>query len=158
MTADMVRDAIASHPFLEGLPPEHVERLASIAREVCFELDEVIFRIGDESQEFYLLLSGLVALEVPSPTRTFRIQTVGEGDELGWSALLLSGRKQFQARCVDPAQAIALDSARLRQLCEADPAFGYGIMTRTLKTVSERLQMTRIQLIDMYKPVGVKPL
>jgi CRP-like cAMP-binding protein len=158
MIPTAARQALAAHPFLEHLAPEHLDLLAGLTVEVSFQLDEVIFRIGGESRRFYLLLSGLVALEVPSPVRTFRIQTVGEGDELGWSSLLSSGRKQFQARCVDPARALAFDGEQLRALCDRDPAFGYAIMARTLRTVAERLQMTRIQLIDLYKPVGVKPL
>lgn len=158
MSAVATRDLIATHPFLEHLSHNHLDMLAELARPARFELDEVVFRIGDESRQFYLLLSGLVALEVPSPVRTFRIQTVGEGDELGWSSLLSSGRKQFQARCVDPARAIVFDGDQIRSLCDRDHSFGYAIMARTLRTVSERLQMTRIQLIDMYKPVGVKPL
>lgn len=158
MNAAATREILASHPFLDNLDPAFVDLLMPLAQEASFGLDELIFRIGDESRQFYLLLSGLVALEVPTPVRTFRIQTVGEGDELGWSSLLSCGRKQFQARCVDPARALVFDGDHLRALCDRDSGFGYAIMTRTLRTVAERLQMTRIQLIDMYKPVGVKPL
>ena len=37
--------------------------------EVQFARDQVIFREGDESSLFYLLLSGKVALEVTAPGR-----------------------------------------------------------------------------------------
>lgn len=151
-------ELLIAHPFLEGLDERHIAVLAPMASEVAFATDEIIFRIGDQADYFYLLLSGLVALEVPTPVRTFRIQTVGDGDELGWSTLLAPGSKQFQARCVDAARALAFEGTALRAACGEDPEFGYAILQRTLRTVAERLQMTRIQLIDMYKPVGNKPL
>ncbi len=157
MTTQLLRDVLAAHPFLAGMADRHLDALLPLAEPVEFQLDELICRIGDPSQRFYLLQSGLIALEVPSPVRTFRIQTLGEGEELGWSSLLSTGQMQFQARCVDPARALAFDGAKVRSLCEEDSAFGYALMCRILQTVAERLEMTRMQLIDVYRPVGAKP-
>ena len=42
-----------------------------------------------------------MALEIVAPEHTFRVQTVGAGDELGWSALLMGRGKHFQARVLD---------------------------------------------------------
>jgi CRP-like cAMP-binding protein len=158
MTTADIRETLLTHPFLEGLKPEHVDKLTELAAEVTFTADQTIFRIGDQSSRFYLLLSGRVALEVPSPVRTFMIQTVGEGEELGWSSMLSHTRKQFQARCLKESRALAFDGERILAACEEDPAFGYALFKQVVATVAERLQATRIQLIDMYKPVGVKPL
>jgi CRP-like cAMP-binding protein len=106
---------------------------------------------------FYLLLSGKIALEASAPGRVVRIQTLGEGDELGWSSFLSdAGGKQFQARSIEPARALAFDGARLRQAFEQDPAFGLALMQRLLRVVAERLQATRVQLLDLYAPRGTK--
>jgi CRP-like cAMP-binding protein len=86
-----------------------------------------------------------------------RIQTLGEGDEMGWSSLLGEGSgKTFQARSLEPVRAIAFDAARLRQVWSQDPAFGYEFIRRLLKVVAQRLQATRLQLLDLYAPRGVK--
>jgi CRP-like cAMP-binding protein len=151
-----LKETLKAHPFLEGLRPEYVEKLAALSCEVHFQRDQLIFREGDESSFFYLLLSGKVSLEVPSPGRTWCIQTVGAGDEIGWSSLLAPIRKQFQARCVQAGDAIAFDGARLTRACEEEPEFGYHLMRRVLSIVAERLQATRLQLLDVFKPVGAK--
>ena len=101
-------------------------------------------------------LSGKVALEISAPGRIVRVQTLGEGDELGWSSLLAGDGKQFQARSLEPVRALVFDGTRLRQTCEGDPGFGYALMARIIKVVSRRLQATRLQLLDLYAPRGVK--
>ena len=94
----------------------------------------------------------LVALEIVAPDHTLRVQTLGAGDELGWSALLMGRRKHFQARALERVDALAFDGGELLAACKEDPSFGFVLMHRLLSVVSERLQATRLQLHDMYSP------
>ncbi len=82
------------------------------------------------------------------------MQTLTAGDELGWSAILMGRRKHFQARALEPVEALALDGAELLAACRKDTAFGFALMYRLLGVVSERLQATRLQLLDMHSPVA----
>ena len=155
MTLDELRDTLREHPFLKGFRPDHIETLAAMASEVHFGRGQLIFHEGDASSFFYLLLSGSVALEVPTPGRTVRIATLGPGEELGWSSVLPTAHvKQFQARSLEEVRALAFDGERLRHACEEDYALGYVFMREVLKLVASRLQATRIQLMDIYSPVG----
>jgi CRP/FNR family cyclic AMP-dependent transcriptional regulator len=143
-------------PFFQGLTPAHQKRLAEFAHEVRFERDQVVFREGDASTSFYLVLSGRVALEVTAMGRALRVVTLDEGEEFGWSSLMPSQSKQLQARALDAVRALAFDGPKLRQACEDDPVFGYEIMKRLLSVVSERLQAMRVQLFDMYSPSRIR--
>lgn len=157
MTLEHVIEILREHPFLEGFRPDHVEKLAAFASEVHFGRNELIFHEGDASSLFYLLLSGSVALEVPTPGRTLRIATLAHGDELGWSSLLPSlHTKQFQARSLEDVSALAFDGERVRHACDADCAFGYAVLGAVARVMADRLQATRMQLIDIYAPVGAK--
>jgi CRP/FNR family cyclic AMP-dependent transcriptional regulator len=142
------------HPFLEEFQPQHVSKLAGMATRVRFERDQLIFHEGDECGEFYLILSGLVALEIAAPDHTLRVQTLTAGDELGWSAILMGKRKHFQARALERVEALAFDGGELLIACKQDAQFGYVLMHRLLGVVSERLQATRLQLLDMHSPVA----
>jgi len=144
------------HPFVREFEPRHVERLAGLARDVRFDRDHVIFREGDDCSEFYLIVTGLVALEIAAPGHTFRVQTLFAGDELGWSALLMGSGKQFQARALERIDALAFEGADLLAACREDTAFGFALMQRLLAVVAERLQATRIQLLDTYSPVAAR--
>jgi CRP/FNR family transcriptional regulator, cyclic AMP receptor protein len=145
-------ELLKAQPFAEGMKESHLRKLAEMAMEVQFARDQIIFRQGDESGLFYVILTGKVALEASAPGRLLRVQTIGVGDELGWSSFLAEGGKQFQARTIEPVRAVAFDGARLRQACEQDPAFGYQLLKKLLKVVAGRLQATRIQMLDMYAP------
>ena len=101
-------------------------------------------------------MTGLVALEIEAPGHTLRVQTLFAGDELGWSALLMGSGKHFQARALERVEALAFDGAELLAACKEDAAFGFALMHRLLGVVAERLQATRLQVLDMYSPVAAR--
>ena len=143
------------HPFIKGFWPEHVARLEAMAAEAQFATGELIFREGDHSSFFYLLVSGNVALEVVSPGRPLRVATLMAGDVLGWSSMTGDNGKQFQARALELVHAIAFDGARLRHACEQDYAFGFAFLRAVVAVLSGRLHSVRGQLLDAYSPVGL---
>lgn len=151
---DAVVTLLQRHPFVEEFQPAHIELLTSMAKEVEFARDQVIFHEGDECGEFYLIVAGRVALEIEAPDQTFRVQTLNAGDELGWSAILMGRGKHFQARALEHTDALAFDGSELLAAFKADPAFGLTFTLRLLGVVSERLQGTRLQLQDMYSTVA----
>ena len=50
--------------------------------------------------------------------------------------------------------ALAFDAAALRALCEEDTAFGYELMRRLLAVVADRLQATRLLVMDTHSRVA----
>jgi CRP-like cAMP-binding protein len=142
---------IAEHPFFENLSPKFLEVIAGCAMNVRFNAGESIYREGQEANHFYLIRQGRVALEVVAPGHgLLRIQTLSAGEVLGWSWLFPPYRWQFDARAVELTRAIAFDGACLRQKCDADHDLGYELMRRFAKIVTERMQATRLQLLDLY--------
>ena len=154
MAKELMSEILTQHPFLQHFGPAYVELLAGLAREVKFEKNEVIYREGYVSQEFCLVTSGLIAIEIVNPNQAFRVQTLSAGDEFGWSALLDGHGTLFQSRALDASTAIAFDTPALKAACVSQPAFGFALMQRILGVVSERLQATRLQLLDMCSPAA----
>jgi CRP-like cAMP-binding protein len=129
-----------------------IERLAEIATPVRWKAGEMVYREGDPGSPFYLVEEGLVAIEFDVPGRgAITTLTVGPGEIFGWSGLFYQRPKTSAARAQAPTRAQALDTARLRALCDGDPVFGYTVTRRILQVVSERLKATRIQLLDVFK-------
>jgi CRP-like cAMP-binding protein len=149
-----VSTMLRGHAFVQGFEPPHVDRLAAMAKEERFDRDQVIFHEGDEFSKFYLIVSGLVAVEMAAPDHTIRVQTLFAGDELGWSAVLAGRGKYFQARSLDRVEALAFEGGELLAACREDTAFGFAFMYRLLAVVAERLQATRLQVIDTYSPIA----
>jgi CRP-like cAMP-binding protein len=106
-----------------------------------------------ESAQLYLITSGRVALEISGLGQPFRVDTLGAGDEFGWS-WALGNPGVYQVRALEPVDALVLAASALSTRCEADSAFGYALMRRLLGVVAERLQATRLNVIDMYLPAA----
>jgi CRP-like cAMP-binding protein len=151
MSAATLLAVLKKHPFVDQFQPEHIDQLRTLAREVSFDADQVIFHEGDDTHDFYLITKGRVALEIEEPdNHVLRMQTLAAGDELGWSSVLMGRGKYFAARALEPVEALAFDGPTLFAACRKDPAFGFALMYRMLGVVSERLQATRLQLHDMH--------
>jgi CRP/FNR family cyclic AMP-dependent transcriptional regulator len=156
MNAQELQRRVAQHPFTKDFRPQQIERLADQARAVSFTPGQIIFRSGDECADFYLIVSGRVALEMPVGGRMLSIQTLSDGDEFGFSVLIMGRAMTFQARALQPVEAVAFDGRRLLESCRADPEFGFSLMRKMLMIVSERLDATRLQLMDTYSPVAAR--
>jgi len=69
---------------------------------------------------------------------------------LGWSWLFPPYRWHFGASAVETTLALELDGPGVRSLCEHDPALGYLLVSRFMGLVVERLQATRLRLLDLW--------
>jgi CRP-like cAMP-binding protein len=138
--------------FTSGLTPAQLDKLAEIATPVRWDADTIIFQEGGLDAQLYAVETGRVAIEVTLPGRgTVTLMTAGPGEVFGWSSLFYRRPKTAAARAVEPTDALALDAARLRALCDADPSLGYTLTQRILNVVSDRLKATRIQLLDLFR-------
>jgi len=57
---------------------------------------------------------------------------------------------KFDARAADDVRAIALDGKCLRTKCEENHDLGYEVLKRFARIMEERLEATRLQLLDLY--------
>ncbi len=156
MNAQQLHEILAMHPFSEGFQAHQVERLAEQTRAVTFAPAQIVFKSGEDCADFYLIVSGRVALEMPVGKRMLRILTLSDGDEFGFSALIMGRGMTFQARALQRVEALAFDGNRLLDACRADPELGFTLMRKLLLTVSERMDATRLQLMDTYSPVAAR--
>lgn len=143
---------LTAHPFFSGLDKKYIELLVGCATNVRFDAGKYLYHRDEEATHFYLFRSGKVALEIYSPERgPLILQTLGEGDILGWSWLFPPYRWCFDARAVEMSRAIALDGVCLRRKCEEDHTLGYELMKRFSHVIVQRLEATRWQLLDLYR-------
>ena len=142
---------IARHPFLAGLNPHFLHLFNDCATYERFGAGQEIFREGQNAEHFYLIQHGHVALETFAPgLGNTTIQTISAGDALGWSWLFPPHTWHFTARPTEPCELIAFGAESLRKKAEENPAFGYELVMRVAQVLLQRLQATRLQLLDFY--------
>jgi len=148
---ETIGELVAQHPLFSGLPADVAELVGGCSQNVAIAEGHLVMREGDPARTLYLLRRGHVALEVHEPGRVpLVIERLGPGQVCGWSWMFPPYRTHFDARALEPVGAIAVDAECLRNKADADPAFGYLLMQRLSSVILDRLQATRLRLLDVY--------
>jgi CRP/FNR family cyclic AMP-dependent transcriptional regulator len=149
---DTMEPLLAAHPFSQGLDARHLQLLLDCASRESFDAGQFLCREDEEAKKFYVLYSGRVAVEIFSARRgPVTIQTLGEGDVLGWLWFLKPYHWHLDARALQITRAISLDVACLMAKCEHDPQFGYELMKRYAHSLAVQFRVTKLQMMDMYQ-------
>jgi CRP/FNR family transcriptional regulator, cyclic AMP receptor protein len=152
MEVETLKTLLAEHPFVRGLDNRYLDLMVGCATNVRFHAGEFIFREGGNADQFYLLRHGRAAIEIYAAERgAITVMTVGEGEMVGWSWLFPPYRWMFDARALELTRAIALDGKCLRGKCDEDHELGYELMKRIVQVAEQRLQATRLQLLNLYE-------
>jgi CRP-like cAMP-binding protein len=142
---------LAAHPFFADLDPRFLQVVAGCAANGRFPAGTFLGREGEPANQFYLLRHGKVALQIHLPDRgALTIETLEAGEVLGWSWLFPPYRWHFDAQALELTRALVFDGQCLRAKCEADHDLGYALMRRFAHVMLQRLQATRLQLLDLY--------
>lgn len=151
MNPKPIESLLKDNPLFQGLPESDLQVIAGCASNVKFDPGDFLFREGRQANAFYLIRYGKVSVEFFAPGRgPITIQTPDEGDVIGWSWLYPPHEWSHDARALTLTRAIAFDAKCLRAKCDADPRLGYELMKRFARLVHERLESTRLQLLDLY--------
>jgi len=147
---------IAQQPFFTGLNTGQLQLLAASALEMKFETGATIFEEGSPANRFFLILTGRVELSSEMEDRNvIPIQTLGPGDDLGWSWLFPPYSMHFTARALEPTTTIFFYGTRLREQCEHDHELGYQLIKRIAEVATQSLRATQrrlMQYIDKNTP------
>ena len=138
-------------PMLRAMAPEHRETIAGCGRNRVYARGAALLTEGASADEFFVVREGAVAIETEVPGRgAVTIDTVHGGEIIGWSWLLAPYRAAFTARALKESHVIAFDGACLRGKCDADAALAADLLRLVSTTLAERLQDTRLRLLDLY--------
>lgn len=142
---------LAAHPFFQDLDSRHLRLILACARQESFNPGEFLGREHEEAQRFYVIYHGRVAVEIFSTRRgPVTIQSLGEGDVLGWLWFQKPYHWHLDARALELTRVISLDVGCLRDKCETDHELGYELMKRYAHSLAVQFRVTKLQLMDMY--------
>jgi CRP/FNR family transcriptional regulator, cyclic AMP receptor protein len=144
-------ELLTHHPFLQDMDGELVRRLVPWANRSMFFAGARVFSEGEAANRFWLIRDGRVALDTYVPGRgEVVVETIGPGSVLGWSWLFPPHRWHLGATAVIPTLTVELDAAGVAELCTSDPLLGNELYRRFMAVVIDRLQATRLRLLDLY--------
>lgn len=143
--------------FASGLSEKAQTRLAELGRRFTAEPGTELFREGENSDIFGILVHGRVALRTLVPERgDVTILTVEPGDVYLWSALVPPFRASSTGTAIEAIEAIIFEGAALRAALREDCELAIALYPRVLVAVARRLYATRLQMLDLFATEQVK--
>ena len=152
---EKIDDLLKDVPMFHGMAADRLELIAGCAANRIFRPGDYLLRAGERADSFFVIRRGDVAVETYVPQRgALTLETLHDGDVLGWSWLFPPYRIAFDARATETVHAVAFDGLCLRGKCEEDHDLGYDLMIRFARVMAERLQAARMQMLDVYGHVA----
>ena len=144
-------DLRTSSDLLSRLDDKDFDLFESLSAELALVPDELLFKEHDDARRFFIIESGIIALEANRPAKpATTIQTLGVGDLLGLSWRLAPHRWMWTARAMTDVRLAVFDAAIMRAACEFDPDLDRLMWEIVAREASKRLHHTRVQLLDLY--------
>lgn len=146
-----IDDLLRAAPAFAGLGDAHRELIARCARNEVFEPGAFLMREDEPATSLHLVRAGSLAVEIHLPQHgAIVIETLHEGDLAGWSWLVAPYRTQLDVRAATTTHTVSFDGTCLRARCDADPVLGYALLRLLTPVIVERLNATRLRLLDLY--------
>jgi len=147
---ESIEETLGATRMFRNLTPEQLRGVAALGEEAEFADGAALLVEGEPADSFFLIRDGFVTLQTGSPSGAITIETLHNGDPVGWSWLFEPYLTHFDARSRGITRAVRIDAATLRERCTREPELGYELMRSFASVLVERLQATRIQLLDVY--------
>ncbi len=137
--------------ILAALPDPARRALAATASERSYQAGDTLFESDAEASEFFIVRSGLVALEMPAPGREpLIVETLGPGELVGISWVFEPYRWNWRAFAWSDVTAVAFDAPAVRDAAHQDPALRVALLELVAREAVSRLHATRVRLMDVY--------
>ena len=140
-------EKLRRYPYFAGVSGESLKAIAVVADEESVPSATTMFSEGDPAKKLYIIVKGQVDIQYTLGSGELRtVDTLVDGDLLVWSALVDPHKCTTVGTTAQDTQLIAIDAAKLNDLCDADPLLGYRLMSQVSKLLAHRLEGARIQL------------
>ncbi len=148
-------DYLQNTSIFKDMPASLIQSLVDAGQVKEYKTGKCLFKQGDDAKHFYIVLSGRVAVEIPSiygPPLV--VQKLDENKVLGWSWLISPYKWTFEANAETDLQVIEFNGQQLLAACEADANLGYQLMKHFATLMSERLHEAREKMMDTWSAPG----
>jgi len=147
-----IESLIKDNFLFKYLENKFIKEIAQCTTEVQYNAGDFIFHEGEEAVNLNIIRQGKVAIEIFAPKQgAVTIETIGRNEVLGWSWFIPPYRRHFDAQAIEITRVLSIEAECLRNLCKNEPALGYSLMQKLIHVIVERLQSTRLQLMDIYR-------
>jgi CRP-like cAMP-binding protein len=126
---------LKGNELFKSLSVEEVHRISNFSSAKEFNANEMVFVHDRPSTHCYVLMDGVVYLQLPSslPEFSLNIAKVRKGELFGLSPLLDSPRYTASAKCYAPTKVLAIEAKPVREILQKNHLVGMDVMSRVAR-------------------------
>jgi CRP/FNR family cyclic AMP-dependent transcriptional regulator len=131
--------------LLAGLSPDEASQVLVLGGSRALSPGEVIFQLGDEARDLYLVKKGRVELTLPMRVggrqEDVPVEERMPAQMLGWSALVPPHRFTLKATATVETELLVIPREDLQRFLTSRPELGLMVMTNLAAIVGQRFQL-----------------
>lgn len=154
----MPEATLEAHDVFRFLRPDQVKAVSDAAVPVTLGAGDTVYTRGERAEDLYVVLSGQVALRLPSKGGvSVLIDQLTRGAMFGSCVCLDLDTYTVTAQCTADAQLLRIKAGVLKELMDEDLPMGYAVQTQVSKIYFKRYidTMQKLQAIIMNIPLDV---
>ena len=147
---------LEAHEVFSYLRPEQVRVVSEAAEPASYRAGETVYRQGERADFLYVVLSGRIALSLPSTGDvSVLVDQLGTGEMFGSCVCLDLAEYTVTAQCAEDSELLRIEAPVLKRLMDQDLKMGYALQTRISKIYFRRYvdTMRKLQAIVMNLPL-----
>jgi CRP-like cAMP-binding protein len=147
-------ETLRRYSLFAGQSNYMLEEIAMLSNSLTLEPGEWLFHEGDPALQLYLIVDGAISLTMVihlngSKERIQKMSSIGGGEIVGWSSLLLANYYRFGAQASKKTQLVEISGEGLGELLDDNPRYGYLLIKKITEIIAERLESKCTQLLSL---------
>ena len=147
------QEILRYYPLFAGQNAEMLKRMALLADEKEVREGGRLFFEGEIANSLYLIEEGAVSLTMNlgefGERRIEKLDPLGKGEVIGWSALIEPHEYTMGATAEEQTRYVAFDGVALRELLDDNPEAGYYLYKKLAEVMGQRLVSKCTQIMSL---------
>ena len=136
----LVQKLRQNYHFFSEMTEAEIAAFLRLCRQAAYEKGQSIFRQGDSAKDFYLVISGEVAITI----RDREVARLGPGHVFGEMSLLERIHRTASAAAAEPARVFAISAS---VMSEKTPLLAYKVLLGVAQEMSEKLRESNAHIL-----------
>jgi len=165
------KELFEGFPIFSDIPQEHLSEIAQWGKVLEFDLNEIIFRDGENAFDLYGVVDGEVELSLMVRDKILKtdiqyeesiqthietiekdiiVDSIEPGEIFGWSSFIEPRLFTTTAKPTKSNRIISLPADKFKAIFDKNPQVGYVFMQRLTEIISQRLRNRTNKLIESW--------
>jgi len=133
--------------FFEDISDQALKELQDCMEEQTYKTNELIFEIGEESDEIYFIRKGMVKIILPlAQGMSHHLVTFPTGGFFGDMSFLDKGTRSANAIAIEDVDLYVLSREKFSEVVKQHPEIGEQFFKRLARTIADRLRQSNIEV------------